>query len=172
MRLIFNEINADSFFLDYNMYQEIVSEYDCYTMYKMSRTLSSDPSGTTYHYMIYLESGRITPQEIFVNSNTNIIEKITLFVSRDQAHKTAIENYLIDDIDFECKIVLDECTDDWSGRFCDIMKASTLLWADDGKCIYFIFSDAPKTLKSYCISRNLKILIDSCENIQGFSILQ
>ena len=172
MYLILNKKNVDSEFLDYTMYHEIVSKYDRYTMYKISRPLSSDPGGTTYHCMIYLEGGRITPQEIIVNSNTNIVEKITLFVSKDQVHKTAIEDYLICDTESECKIVLDECTDDWFGRFYDITKVSTLLWADDGKCVYFIFSDAPKDLKSCYISRNLRLLIDDCKNIQGFSIVQ
>ncbi len=172
MMLKLNEIIGEVALRNYDVYCETISVTDYYTMYKIARNSCSDPSGVLYHCMLYLEGGKITPQEIVVNSETNIIEKITLFVSQNACYKLSLADYCITEKMYECNIILSECTDDWKGRFIRIVKESSLLWGIEGRFLYFIFSDAPKVLNAYYVSQNCRILVDDCENIQGFSVMQ
>ena len=172
MILNLNKITDEMVLCDYTIYQETISPIDNYTMYKISRNSSSNPMGISYSCMIYLENGRITPQEILINSETNIIEKVTLFVSKNINYKISLANYLITEKMFECNIELNECTIDWKGRFLKIVKESLFLWGEKENLIYLIFSDAPKKLNAYYISKNFKILVDDYKNIQGFSLMQ
>ncbi len=172
MKIRLNEITDKMILCDYNVYREIISETDHYTMYKITRNSCSDLNSILYHCMFYLESGEITPQEIVVNSKTNIIEKITLFVSQNTNYKISIADYCISEKKYECDIILNECTDNWKGRFLKIVKDSSLLWGSEGHFLYFIFSDAPKVLNAYYVSQNCRILVDDYENIQGFSVIQ
>lgn len=170
MKLKLNKIKEELVLCDYDVYQEIISKEDNYTMYKIARNSSSNPMGILYNCMIYLENGRITPQEILINSETNIIEKVTLFVSKNINYKISFANYLITEKMFECNIELNECTIDWKGRFLKIVKESSLMWGEKDNLMYFIFSDAPKKMNAYYVSKNCRILVDDCGNIQGFSI--
>lgn len=80
MKLKLSRIENISELCEYTVYQEIISENDNYIMYKIARTSTSNPFGVLFHCMYYLEGGKVTPQEIVVNSESNVIEKITLFV--------------------------------------------------------------------------------------------
>lgn len=172
MRLKLNKIKDEMVLCDYTVYQETISEADNYTMYKIARGSSSNPTGILYYYMLYLEGGKITPQEIAINSETNIIEKITLFVSQNIDYRVSLTDYLITEKMYECSVELNECTIDWKGRFHKIVKDSMLLWAKYENLMYFIFSDAPKYLNAYYISTNLQILVDEEEELQGFCLFQ
>lgn len=172
MRLKLNKIKDEMVLCDYTVYQEIISEADNYTMYKIARGSSSNPTGILYYYMLYLEGGKITPQEIAINSETNIIEKITLFVSQNIDYRVSLTDYLITEKMYECSVELNECTIDWKGRFLKNVKDGFLLWGEEDNLVYFIFSDAPKELNAYYISKNCRILVDDCKNIQGFSLIQ
>ena len=117
MRLKLNRIKDEIVLCDYTVYQETISETDNYTMYKITRGSSSNPMGVLYYYMLYMESGKITPQEIAINSETKIVEKITLFVSQNNEYRVSLADYLITEKMYECGIELNECTINWKGRF-------------------------------------------------------
>lgn len=172
MNLKLSKLGDISELSEYTVFQETISENDNYIMYKISRTSTSNPLGVLFHCMYYLEGGKVTPQEIVVNSESDVIEKITLFISKNNEHMVSLKDYYIDEKMFLCGIELNECTLDWKGRFHKLVKESRLLWGEHEKDIYFIFSDSPKQLTVYHISSNFKILVDKDDNIQGFCLRQ
>lgn len=172
MRLKLSKLENISELSEYTVYQETISENDNYTMYKITRASTSNPLGILYHCMYYLEGGKVAPQEIAVNSESDVIEKVTLFISKNKEHMVELTDYLINEKMFLCGIELNECTTDWKGRFHKIGKESVLLWGEYENLIYFIFSDSPKQLTAYPISRNFRILVDKDDNLQGFCLFQ
>lgn len=172
MKLKFSKIENILDLCDYTIVKETISEKDNYTMYKISRPFSSNPLGLLYHCMYYLEGGKVTPQEVIVNSESNIIEKITIFISKSNNHMVSMTDYIIDRKDFLCGIELDECAADWKSRFYKIVKDSIFLWGRCDNLLFFIFSDAPKHLNAYHISTNLQLLVDEDNELQGFCLLQ
>ncbi len=170
MKLKLRKLRDISELSEYNVLQEIISDNDNYVMYKIYRTSTSNSLGVLYHCMYYLECGKVTPQEITINSASDVIEKTTLFISQNNENMVSITDFVIDEKLFLCGIELDECTPNWKGRFHKLIKESRLLWGMQKNYTYFIFSDSPKQLTAYYIASNFQILIDQKDNIQGFCL--
>lgn len=172
MKLKFSRIGNAEELCAYSIAQETISEKDNYTMYQISRPFSSHPPGVSYHCMYYLEGGKVTPQEMIVNSESGVIETVTIFISKRNDHMVSMTDYMIDRKDFLCGIELDECAADWKSRFHKIVKDSSFLWGECENLLFFIFSDAPIHLNAYPIFTNLQLLADEGDELQGFCLLQ
>lgn len=172
MNLKISKLENISELREYNVSQEMISENDNYIMYKIMSASNSNPLGVLYHCMYYLENGKVTPQEIVFNSESYVIEKITLFIPQNNEHMIQLTDFVIDEKLFLCGIELNECTTDWKGRFLKVVKESSFQWGEHENRLYFILSDSPKHLTMYHISTNLKILVDKYDNIQGFCLFK
>ena len=172
MRLKINKINSVAELHKYKVLQEVIDQKDNYIMYKISRDITSNPLGILYHCMFYLDCGKTTPQDIAVNSESDIIEKITLFISKSNKNRISLVDFSIEDKMSSCGLELNECTADWKGRYYKLVKGSRLMWEEDENYVFFIFSDSSKQLIMYHISNNFNILVDKNEDIQGFCLVK
>ncbi len=168
IKLCENSSNAHH---SYSVYNELISASDNYMMYKITKNPASPLGDVLHHRMVYLERGKITPQEIIINPKTELIEKITFFVKQNSEYEIDLNTYNIISKSGEPKIVFDECTNDWKGRFYKIIKDCILLWGKKDNRLFFILSDSQHTLFSIKITNTVSLLLDDKNDIKGISII-
>lgn len=157
--------------LQYNLITDRISNKDNFTMYKIEKTIRSNPSDIIYHIFYYDGIRKHTPLDIAVNSKTNIIEYISFFISDPMEINYDKSDTLFTVHDEYCLLDINECDD--NTRYFEVKnkKAKYVYFYENG-CIIYLNKIHPNNLNMYYICDFCWLLIGEDNEIYGVGILE
>lgn len=151
----------------YDLIIDRISKRDNFTMYKVQKTHRSNPGDIIFHTFYYDRQRKHTPLDIAVNSRTNIIEYISLFVSDSmKKERDQIDSTFIDKKEY-CLFSMVECND--NHRYFKNENDNYVYFCENSSIVY-LNNSHPCRLNMYCISDFCWLLIGEDDEIYGVKI--